>query len=271
MKRTVGISGLLLVLAMVGAAPSGAVTAAGRISAHLTSTTFTVAQADQVKVIYTFSSRSGRFGYVLARRSDGTWVKLRSVDQRGSFTGTHRKTVAQLFGTKPVRTGHYRVRLFTPANSVTLRFAITKAAGRPSAGSWVATDLTGPVTGSGGGGSVTATNLSFVVPSDRASVGGFGFGYEYSGTPKPGQSCSGAGFSGITQKTSPIENGTFTTPNPTGPWSGPGSGTFQGTFDSATTAHGTAQLQLYIGDYGCFTTGNAQTGTFSWTATWRHS
>ena len=271
MKRTVGISGVLLVLAMVGAVPSGAVPAAGRITAHLTSTSFTVAQAGQVKVVYTFSSESSRFGYVLSRKSDGTWVQLRRVDQRGSFTGTHRKAVEQLFGAKAVRTGHYRVRLFTPANSVTLRFAIANAAGHPRAGSWVATDLTGPVTGYGGGNSVTATNLSFSVRSDRTTVAGFGFGYEWSGTAKPGQSCSGSGFSGLTQNTSSITNGQFSTPNPTGPWSGPGSGTFQGTIDSPTTAHGTAQLQLYVGDYGCFSSGNAQTGTFSWTATWRSS
>lgn len=271
MKRTVGVSGLLLVLAMVGAAPSGAVPSAGRISAHMTSTTFTVAQADQVKVVYTFSSQSPRFGFVLSRKADGSWVRVRRVVQSGSFTGTHRKTVTQVFGPKPVRTGHFRLRLFTPANGVTLRFAITKAAERPRAGSWVATTLTGPVTGSGGGGSVTATRVSFVVQSDRATVAGFGFGYEYYGTPKPGQTCSGSGFSGLTQKTSPIEHGQFSTPNPTGPWSGAGSGTFNGTIDSATTAHGTAQLQLYIGDYGCFSTGNAQTGTFTWKATWRSS
>ena len=271
MKRTGCIAGLLLVLAMVGAAPSGAVPTAGRISGHMTSTAFTVAQADQVKVVYTFSSRSPRFGFVLSRKAAGDWVRLRRVVQSGIFTGTHRKTVTQVFGPKPVRTGHYHLRLFTRANGVTLRFAITTAAERPRAGSWVATRLTGPVTGSGGGGSVTATNVSFTVPADRASVAGFGFGYEYYGTPKPGQSCSGSGFSGLTQKTSPIQHGQFSTPNPTGPWSGAGSGTFQGTVDSATTAHGTAQLQLYIGDYGCFSTGNAQTGTFAWRATWRRS
>lgn len=40
-----------------------------KISAHLTSKSFTPAQAATVNLVYKFSSKSGRFAYVLSRKS----------------------------------------------------------------------------------------------------------------------------------------------------------------------------------------------------------
>ena len=68
-------------------------------------------------------------------------------------------TVKQLFGPKPVSVGRYRVKLSADANSVTLSFALVQAAPatapkpsegiKPQAGSWVATRLSGRVSGPG--------------------------------------------------------------------------------------------------------------------------
>lgn len=260
--------GTALVLPLAGAGTSDAApTAGGRISAHLTDTSFPAAQAGTVKVVYRFSSLSRRFAFTLARKSGTTWVRVRHVDRQGTFRGTHSMTVKSLFGTKPIRVAPYRLRLSSAANTVTLRFTITKPPARPRAGPWTSTSLSGPVSGYGGGGYVKVTHISFTVTPDQAKVAGWGFAYEYSGTPRPGQSCSGNGFSAITQATSPITGGRFTSPSPTGAWSGPGSGPFQGTFDSATTAHGTAQLSVFVTGPGCFISSTPQTGTFTWKAT----
>jgi hypothetical protein len=144
----------------------------------------------------------------------------------------------------------------------------------PNAGYWEAGGgLTG-ASGNGAGGSIQATNVFFLVSADRASVSEFGFAWDYSGPGKVGPpflSCSGSRTSSINaQHPSPITNGQFSAPSPTGPWSGSASGDFHGTFDSATSAHGTATLSASMSDPNCFMTGTSNTGTFNWTATWQH-
>lgn len=248
---------------------SAALGGSGRVSAHLTKTNFSAAQAAKVKLVYSFSSESRRFAYLITRKDRAKWVKVRSVAKQGSFTGSHRMTVNRLFKPKPVRAGTYRIKVSATANTVTLRFAVTAA---PRSGNWVATSLTGPVSGSGGGGSVEATSVSFNVPPSQAAVSQFGFGFSYSGFAKPGQSCSGSGFSSINaQTTSPIKGGRFSSPSMTGSWSGAASGSFNGRFDSPTKAHGTATMQVFVSGAGCFTSGSSQTGTFHWRATRKSS
>lgn len=259
---SVGLIVSLAAVASLNASASGS----GRISAHLTKTNFTVAQAGKVRLVYSFSSESRHFGYVISRKESGKWRKVRTVAKQGSFTGSHRITVKKLFAPKLVRAGKYRIKVSAAANSVTRKFAVTQP---PRAGHWVATSLTGPVDGVGGGYNVTATSVSFDVVARPAAVSQFGFGYEWSGLAEPGQSCGGSGFSSIQSPTSPITDGQFSSPT-TGvsSWSGDGSGPFHGTFDSATTAHGTAQLQVFVNGAGCyFPASTAQTGVFNWRAT----
>lgn len=140
---------------------------------------------------------------------------------------------------------------------------------KPQAGYWVATSLSGPVSGSGDESrdrtnSVTVTSIFFTVTGDQGTVSGFGFAYNYSG--EPFDACIGRS-STADQAPSPITNGQFSTPA-ANPWSDPfSSGVFHGTFDSPTSAHGTAWLRGYIGAFNCKYIGHASTGAFSWTAT----
>lgn len=133
----------------------------------------------------------------------------------------------------------------------------------PQAGTWSANVS---ASGSGAPGSISVTKLYFTVAPDHASVTSFGFVYSYSGPGKPPfYSCSGSGSS-YEHATSPITGAQFQTPPATGAWTGAGSATFQGTFASATSAHGSAQFSVFIGDAGCTFTGTVNTGTVSWTA-----
>ena len=147
-------------------------------------------------------------------------------------------------------------------------FTVPAAEVNPHAGSWVATSLSGPVTGSGGSlnrtDSVTVTSIFFNVTGDQATVSGFGFTYNDLG--EPFDSCIGRG-STVDQVAAPIARGQFSTPAAS-TWSDPMDyGTFTGTFDSPTSAHGTAWFRDYIGAYNCKYIGYANTGNFSWTAT----
>jgi hypothetical protein len=112
-----------------------------RVSAHLSTTALTAAQAGAVKLTYKFSSRSSRFAYVLSRKRGARWLTVRSVSSRGSFRGSHTIAVRGLFGAKPVTIGHYRLKLSSNANSVTLSFAVVT----PRAGQVVVVTATADV------------------------------------------------------------------------------------------------------------------------------
>ncbi len=78
-------AGSALIVLLSAASMGTSATKAGRISAHLTSTSFPPAQAGKVKVVYRFSSKSTRFAYVLSRKNGTAWTTLRRVSKRGSF------------------------------------------------------------------------------------------------------------------------------------------------------------------------------------------
>lgn len=166
--RSIGVQAVLawmLSRLLAGVTSTGAsASTSRRIAAHLTSASFTAAQASGVKVVYRFSSRSSRFGYVLSRRRGSRWVTVRSVSERGRFTGSHAMTVKQLFGTKPITVAQYQVKLSASANSVTLRFRVVNApapvaAPSPTAPSPVAPSPTGPLPISG------SAELASLIPS----------------------------------------------------------------------------------------------------------
>jgi Divergent InlB B-repeat domain len=122
-----------LIFSMLGVvAPPASARASGRISARLATNAFTVAQAGKVRLSYKFSSKSARFRYVLSREQGANWLQVRSTSKRGSFRGSHRMTVRQLFGSKAVKVGQYRVKLSADANSVTLRFRLKQASPAPA-------------------------------------------------------------------------------------------------------------------------------------------
>jgi hypothetical protein len=267
-------SGLIFLLggALVGASAK----ASAGISAHLTSKSFTAAQARTVKLVYKFSSKSSRFTYVLSRKTGNAWSTVRRVSKRGSFRGSHTMTISGLFGSKRVVVGQYRLKLSGSANSVTVSFTIKQPAPpmtvKPEAGRWVATSLSGPVSGGGSdfyaGFDITTTSIFFTVTSDRATVSGFGFTYDMSapGTTS-GSRCSQRATT-ADQTAAPITNRQFSTPAQNTWTPDPSTyGTFSGTFDSPTTAHGAAWLRGYIGSFDCRRGGFANTGEFSWTAT----
>jgi hypothetical protein len=147
----------------------------------------------------------------------------------GSWVSTNAATSASLSGLKLSTTYYWQVHAINAQGTTNAdggSWASFTVSG-PQAGSWVATasSLSGPVSGSGGAGSVKATSVYFNVLSDQATVASFGFGFEYSGiyNPKGSGGCSGSGSSAINaQTTSPIVNGQFSSPSITGPWTGGG-------------------------------------------------
>jgi hypothetical protein len=124
-----------LVFALLGVVSSGASVKAGGkvVSASLTKTSFTVAQAKTVKLVYKFSPASKHFGYLLSLKKGAKWVKVQSVNKKGSFKGTYRMTVKKLFGSKAVKVGQYRVEISADANSVTRTFKVVKTLLPPGA------------------------------------------------------------------------------------------------------------------------------------------
>jgi hypothetical protein len=115
----------MLAFSLFGVVSSGAsVAASGRVSAQLTKTSFTAAQATTVQLVCKFSPASTRWSYVLSLKKGAKWVKVLSVIKKGSFKGSHEMTVKKLFGSKPVKVGQYRVNVSADANSVTRKFTV---------------------------------------------------------------------------------------------------------------------------------------------------
>lgn len=271
---------LALALAVPGfvSAPSGTA-ATIKFSASLTQTRLTSSQVGSVKVVYTFSTRSKSFAYLLSIKHGSAWQTVNSVRKTGSFTGSKSMTLKTVFGASAAKVGGYRLKLTATSGSRLLAFTVVKATStttstagsiKPKAGYWVSTNLSGPY----GGPSFTTTNISFNVESDQSNVGEFRLSFDYSGVYDPitHTGCSGSGDS-VLNRTAPITKGQFSTPSPTGAWSGgssqaSGSVTLNGTFDSSTSAHGTGVA--YVG-LQCQYTSGGYSGTFSWTASWQSS
>ena len=265
---------IVVLVASTGAvmgSTSPASAASAKVSAHLTQTSFTKAEASQVELAYEFSATSRHFGYRLSRKSASKWVTVRNVSKKGKFKGAHTRTVKRLFGSKPISAGRYRVRVTADANAVTLKFAVTApsaAAVVPKPGTWKSVSV------SGGGGQVSVTGISFVVAPDGKSLTNFTFDYTYSGVMLPPftQQCSGSSRTyALGGAETPISDGQFAGPSgSTGAWYQPnqvigGSGSWTGAFDSPTSAHGTATFSWGFIGMGCMrTTGSL--GPFPWTA-----
>ena len=99
----------------LAAAASGA-----KISAHLTKTSFTSAQASSVKLIYRFSKKSDGFSYLLTFKKSSKWQTVNSVKKKGSFNGSKSVAAKKIFAGKPIKVGSYRLELSSNLARVTL-------------------------------------------------------------------------------------------------------------------------------------------------------
>ena len=199
-------------------------------------------------------------------------------DTCNHWVSTHASTHATPSGLKPGSTYYWQVLASSVHGTVAAdngylnRFTIAATTITPKAGHWLATSLTGPVSGGGGstdpGNSVTVTRVFFTVAGDQATVTGFGFDYDYSGPSSTSNVCVGHG-STADQTAASVTKGAFSTPAQNS-WSDAYDyGTFRGTFDSPTQAHGIGWLRGFINGFDCRYVGYANTGNFSWTATWQ--
>jgi len=231
---------------------STSVAASGKVSAHLTKTTFAVVQAGNVKLVCAFSPVSTRFYYTLSLKHGAKWTIIRSVKKTGYFKGSYTMTVKQLFGSNAVKIGQYRVNVIADANNVTKSFIVVNPSlgGSstiiPSAGHWI--------------GSTTESNfptspVEFYATPDQLYVANFNFSYNlYKTLPSFPFSCitngkSTQGASTLIAANSFSASGTFY---------------FSGTFDSPTSAHGTTGVE---GIAGC--SGTASSGPQRWAAIWK--
>ena len=95
------------------------------VSFRLTQKTFEHSQASGVKLVYRSSSSSASFKYRLERQSGSKWQLVRSVRRSGGIRGSHSLTVKQLFGSRTIETGRYRLALSADANRSLLGFQTT--------------------------------------------------------------------------------------------------------------------------------------------------
>jgi len=107
------------------ASTSTSTSSSGKVSGHLTKTSFKRSEAAKVKLLYSFSPKSKVFAYALSIKKGSKWLTLRSVRKTGSFKGSYSMTVKQIFGSKPIKPGSYRIKLTADANSKTLAFRVT--------------------------------------------------------------------------------------------------------------------------------------------------
>jgi alpha-tubulin suppressor-like RCC1 family protein len=99
---------------------------AGKLAAHLTKTSFPAARAENVKLVFKFSSPSKSFAYRIMRQNGANWSIVVSAKQKGRFRGPHTATVGYLFASQPIALGRYRLRLSSDSSSVLLPFEVVK-------------------------------------------------------------------------------------------------------------------------------------------------
>jgi hypothetical protein len=233
---------------VLGIASSGASVKAGGkvVSASLSKTSFTAAQAKTVKLTYKLAPASKRFAYLLSLKKGTKWLKVRSVGKKGSFKGSYKMTVKALFGSKSIKVGQYRVKLSADANSLSRKFKVTTgapsppAALQPRAGFWL---------GSGSDSAISYV-IGFTVTSGGTNVTHFQITFDDPGCEIVGGNVTAASLY-------PITSGTFASTTRGNP-------TFSGSFDTATTAHGKSRVTGYESDV-CE---GSEYEEASWTASW---
>jgi alpha-tubulin suppressor-like RCC1 family protein len=97
-----------------------------KLSAHLTSRSFTGARASSVKLVCKFTAPSKHFSYLITRKNGKKWQTVKSVKRTGSFKGSCTTTVKKLFAGKPIKLGSHRLKLTVDTGSKLLSFAVIK-------------------------------------------------------------------------------------------------------------------------------------------------
>jgi len=162
-----------IVCALAGAAPSART---AKLSARLTKTSFTTSQAGSVKLICKFSTKSGKFSYLLTFKKGRRWQTVKSVKKKSYRKGSNTMTVKKVFAGRAIKLGSYRLKV--SANGAGKRLSFRVVAAGPAA-----SPTAKP---SGGGSSPTSPTVpvgSAPVNSSPPSI---------SGTPTQGQTLSAA-------------------------------------------------------------------------------
>jgi hypothetical protein len=246
---------------------SASVGASGTITAHLTQTSFTAAQAGYVTLSFKYSSASARLGYTLARKNGSSWVTVRSVNDMNGMEGANNtRTISQLFGLSAAKIGQYRLKLFSDESDLTLSFTVVKpptlirGEPTPRAGHWT--------------GSTTASNFSpssvaFYATPDHRGVIKFSFSYNISVPTHPPALpgfCSVFGKGVLQSKPTVITAKSF---KATGNLTTGGTFSISGTFASPISARGMVGLQGIPASTDCG--GAVSVGPVSWSATWENA
>lgn len=244
------VLGAALAFSLLGIVSSGASVKAGGkvVSASLSKTSFSAAQAKTVKLTYKLAPKSKHFAYLLSLKKGTKWVKVRSVSKKGSFNGSYKMTVKALFGSKSIKVGQYRVKVSADANSLSRKFKVTKAtsppppaARVPKAGSW---------RGSGSDGVISYV-ITFTVTAGGTNVTSFKVTFDDLG-------CEIVRGNVTATSLYPIASGSFAS-------AARGNPMFSGSFDTETKAHGTSRVTGYESD-AC---GESEYEEASWTASWQ--
>ncbi len=118
---------LAAVFVLVLAGTASGTSSSAKLSARLTKTSFSSAQASSVKLVCKFKATSTSFGYAITIKSGKKWKTVKSVRKTGSFKGSYTKTVKQLFAGKAIKLGSYKLGLSADSGSKTLSFKVVKA------------------------------------------------------------------------------------------------------------------------------------------------
>jgi hypothetical protein len=233
--------------------------ASGTITAHLTQTSFTAAQAGYVTLSFKYSSASARFGYTLARKNVSSWVTVRSVNDMGGMEGvSNTRTISQLFGLSAVKIGQYRLKLFSDESNLTLSFTVVKpptlirGEPTPRAGHWT--------------GNASVYPVAFYATPDHGHVIKFSFSYNIAVATHPPALpgfCNVFGKGVLQSKPAVITAKSF---KATGNLTSGGTFSISGTFASPISARGMVGLQDIPASTDCG--GAVSVGLIEWSATW---
>jgi hypothetical protein len=264
LSRLLAAAALVTSFALAGTSAvfaSGSVSgaASGTITAQLTQTSFTAAQAGYVTLSFKYSSASARFGYTLARKNVSSWVTVRSVNDMNGFEGTNNtRTISQLFGLSAAKIGQYRLKLFSDESDLTLSFTVVKppilirGEPTPRAGHWT--------------GNASIYPVAFYATPDHGHVIKFSFSYniaEPTHSPAPPGFCYVFGKGVLQSKPTVITAKSF---KATGNLTTGGTFFISGTFASPISARGMVWLEGIPASTDCG--GSVSVPPIYWSATW---